>query len=581
MFTLCIMPLSFAKPDASQFGHDEIYIGTKRVHLAQVPGETLKYEHEHWKPSTEKRDIARALSRAVPGCNGRLGACNTDVVIPAIPAVDIVCSSCSNPTQDVSSWPLLLQKPLLKVKEEQYNEAKAFASGVRSAVVKVGENRWFRLKGCGNNDDGFIIRHTKEGIDAKGEPVAPYRDIRGSAFEETAIRELYMSSCVDNVLNPQGVSSCNKSMGYYRYDEPNLPLGPHVTPCCIVEETLGDRRLGTHIMSGIEILLPLLVKEEEIKEEDLLSIFPEKRPGRNSADMLVDTCELMTDYMIAKCSEPPLEGFGMPAEFGGYPDLPRDHTLFGALGSTILPEIAPDECVIPQQWTREGPREADSRWNKVWKENCENLSKCLSKLKEDAPNRKPAILTYLFSRIGYDCGKFMRSLHAMKTSWGTYQDAMCREGQWHCNAHANNMVLIPEEKGTHSFLSYLDLDMAFTADTFLDVWGIDSSSGKVGISEKIFDNVLFKEHVNFMEVLVGADSTNGVPQIAKKYIHSKEGKHLKLLKVCLYDTLLQGYMQAYFDDDTRYSVCSYDADLHEAAYNIIRLAVIIMSDYVA
>jgi len=143
------------------------------------------------------------------------------------------------------------------------------------------------------------------------------------------------------------------------------------------------------------------------------------------------------------------------------------------------------------------------------------------------------------------------------------------------------MVLIPEEKGTHSFLSYLDLDMAFTADTFLDVWGIDSSSGKVGISEKIFDNVLFKEHVNFMEVLVGADSTNGVPQIAKKYIHSKEGKHLKLLKVCLYDTLLQGYMQAYFDDDTRYSVCSYDADLHEAAYNIIRLAVIIMSDYVA
>ena len=72
-------------------------------------------------------------------------------------------------------------------------------------------------------------------------------------------------------------------------------------------------------------------------------------------------------------------------------------------------------------------------------------------------------LGYLFGRLGRDCGRFLRELHAMRISWGTYQDDMCRRDfdEWHCNAHANNMVLLPEADGTHlrSFLAYLDLDM--------------------------------------------------------------------------------------------------------------------------
>lgn len=37
-------------------------------------------------------------------------------------------------------------------------------------------------------------------------------------------------------------------------------------------------------------------------------------------------------------------------------------------------------------------------------------------------------------------------LHQEHISWGTFQDAMCRRDldEWHCNAHANNLVLLPE-----------------------------------------------------------------------------------------------------------------------------------------
>ena len=48
----------------------------------------------------------------------------------------------------------------------------------------------------------------------------------------------------------------------YHYAPPNCPLGttnPEVRPACIVERTRGDRRLGSHVLAGLELLLPLLI----------------------------------------------------------------------------------------------------------------------------------------------------------------------------------------------------------------------------------------------------------------------------------------------------------------------------------
>ena len=548
-----------------QFGSDEIYFGTKPVHLQPVPGQAVRYDHKAWYPSIEEADIERAVSRAFPGCKGRLGSALADVVIPAVPAVDIVCRS---PSTDVSMWPAFLQKPLLKVKRPQPGEPKAYASGVRSAVVKIKE-KWYRLKGCGNNDEGFIVRHLKGGGGAVADPEMTTRYIQGSAFAATAARELHMTSMLDEKLQKQNIPGCNKALGYYRYSAPNKPLGGRITPCCIVEETVGDRRLGTHVLGGIEMILPRLVDENVLNETSLLAIYPEKRPGRGHPASLVTAQELMTDYMIAKCNVPPHESHGLPT---GYPDLPRDHTLFGTFRTTPLPETAPDKTELPPQLTRTGPQKADPRWSTLWKENCERLTASLEELKDSG---KPSVLAYLFSRIGYECGQFLHHLHAMKVSWGTYQDAICLPSQWYCNAHANNLVVNPEGTAGQSFLSYLDLDMAFSADTFLDTWG----EGKVGLTDKEFNDLLFIEHVNFMEVIVGSDASNGLPQVAKEHVRSY-GEKIKLLQTGLYDTLLQGYMNAYFDDPN-YSVCEYDPALQKAAYCIIRLAIIVMGGYVA
>ena len=82
---------------------------------------------------------------------------------------------------------------------------------------------------------------------------ADWTDIRGSAFEWTALRELYMSAYTNALLHTHQVTGCNISKGMYMYDPPNQPLGKGFVPACIVEKTLGDRRLGTHIFAGIEV----------------------------------------------------------------------------------------------------------------------------------------------------------------------------------------------------------------------------------------------------------------------------------------------------------------------------------------
>ena len=76
--------------------------------------------------------------------------------------------------------------------KNDYPDLKAFASGVRSACVKI-DNKWYRLKGSGNNDQGFPVKTSSQVVET-GKPPIKTRQIRGSAFVHTARCENYYSS---------------------------------------------------------------------------------------------------------------------------------------------------------------------------------------------------------------------------------------------------------------------------------------------------------------------------------------------------------------------------------------------------
>lgn len=510
-------------------------------------------------------------------------------------------------------WPEGLRQPLIKVVNDPAAKGpKAVASGVRSCLVKL-DGRWYRLKGSGNNDEGFVVR-TSQGADG-----ANWRDIRGSAFAHTAMRENYMTAVLERELAHRGILGCNRAMGMYLYDPPNCPLGtdPDVRPACIVEETRGDRRLGTHVLAGVELLLPLLVSEEAVDEGRLLSLFPAGRPNSQSLTNLPATAELMYDNMVTTLATVP--GLSM------YPDVVWNaQSLCNLAGDAQghLPEVCPDHNTYPAQWTNAGSRPMDPRWYPLWEAACHQLAdarKALSQRSAKDGGAPPAVLPYLFSRIGVESGRFLRHLHALRISWATYQDGMCRRDfdEWHCNAHANNMVLLSEAVGLEegSFLSYLDLDMAFDDATFVDAWAAegalegaaeaaaarpeegaaggtvlsaerggrrglyDAADGPPPAATESYDRLLLRESVNFMEVLAGGDTTNGVPMVAKATVES-QGPILQAVKAGLYDTMMLGYLHGYHDDDA-FPRADADLQLHKAAYAIVRMAIVVMADYVA
>ena len=115
----------------------------------------------------------RACDQVGPGYD------TPDVLVPGIPALDLVCAAPTGPSHDTSDWPEFLRQPLVKVAPEAPEAAKdgeappkAVASGVRSALVKL-DGVWYRLKGCGNNTEGFTVR------ESRGQH-GTWRDVRGA-----------------------------------------------------------------------------------------------------------------------------------------------------------------------------------------------------------------------------------------------------------------------------------------------------------------------------------------------------------------------------------------------------------------
>jgi hypothetical protein len=575
---------------------DRYYFGTKPAFFKLVDGTSTIFTESEWclDNSPTAKENALALQEKIV-----LDGIEYPIAVPGIPAIDYVKRHCDLPVSPIAQ-PDLLRLPLLKCPEsESIVTYTGIASGVRSGLVKV-DSTWYRLKGCGNNADGFLMKvHCLPATDGSGEKRPAWQELRGCAFPQTTSRELMITSQLSRVLEPQGVLSANTSVGFASYSH---PLCPHIQPTCIITETKGDRRFGTHVLAGVELILPLLLNIDAIDVSKLSSLFPEMRPGRESttASDMVTTGSYMSDYLLGTFTA----GHDRDCKGLCWPDLERDGST---LANMISPEFAlpftvPEVCSCgdsvsyPCQWTREGPIDMTDEWKAEWDITCNELKECLSRVagvacaevspclvKDGSVAASSLVLGYLFSRCGYDAGRILRGIHGQRLSWGTYQDGLCRRDwdEWHCNAHANNLVVVPESSipadhpGAHSFLSFLDLDMAFAADDFIDV-----DTGAVGVSYEFFSNVQWKEHVSLMEVLAGSDSSTGVPKVAASVI-AAQSNEVAIIKSSLYDTIIMGYLGGYMDDIEKFPVMVYDDNLQAAAHCVIRLAIIVMADYIA
>ena len=154
-----------------------------------------------------------------------------------------------------------------------------------------------------------------------------------------------------------------------------LPFGPAIPTACIVERSLGDRRLRTHVLAGLDRLLPLVINVERLDHEVLLRAFPQDRPLRDGVfsydpkqydNLPMSTRQFITDH-CENCRDDYHCGIHKKNEFycntsGSIPGLRDSTTMINLSGQTAAAAAAalqaseqpPRPSCPPQQVTNAG-----------------------------------------------------------------------------------------------------------------------------------------------------------------------------------------------------------------------------------
>eukprot|EP00455_Lapot_gusevi_P023869 TRINITY_DN2478_c0_g1_i1.p1 TRINITY_DN2478_c0_g1~~TRINITY_DN2478_c0_g1_i1.p1 ORF type:complete len:528 (-),score=190.56 TRINITY_DN2478_c0_g1_i1:96-1592(-) len=497
---------------SDSFADDDLFFGSIPVFFKKVSGQTFPFQPEQIVVLRDAQHSQEALERLKPLVGW--GEEYEKMVIPAIPSYDYQLSK----SNDVSALPAQLQQPLLKVPQEDPAEKiPGVKSGVRSALVKLG-GRWYRLKGCGNNDQGF--------------PVVPVSanpnliNIRGSSFSHTTAIELVMSQRIASILQSEGFLCANASLGWFEYA---LPETSHerVVRCCTVFETLGNKRLGDHLLTGLERLLPFCLANTDSTE--LVNRF--NGMGR------VDGAEVSPTWL--------------------------------AVLMDSVDYLCATDCTLPEQAPSGVPHGVEPRWHSLWQQNTAILQQYYSRSHESEEKkdgaRSNSLLPYIFYRMGYDCGRVLSLLQQHDCSWGTYVDEMGT----HCNAHANNLVLLNPQTAQTSrhFLAPLDFDMAFVRDTFLFI----PPQGQT--LNDVFDEWMILERKGLAMTLGGDDQiSTGVTagcDLPPAYAP---------FRWALRDTLMAGFSHAIAGQA---DACPFDESLLVPSYALLRLALILTANEAA
>lgn len=498
------------------FTKEYLYFGTDPAYFAQAKGvfdyvkmDTAKYGE----PLKKKPRTRRPMTEE-----------NKDLVMPGLPCPDMEIEH--NPPEAVppeSEVPSEFKAPLIKVPEKSESIIiTGVRSGVRSGLVHI-NGKWYRLKGCGNNDQGFPTRALNSNGVATGE-----QEIRGCAYDYTTAREIIWTNRITSVLEKKdaNLKCANRSLpGWWKYTLDNAPF-PSIPRCCGLFETYGDRRLCTHLLHGIEKLLPMLVPEDIFKSQltKFTSLFD---PSRLTGDE----------------SEPI-----MPTPVAALCELPR------AKDATKVPLEVPSllsECLpFPENFS------VDARWKPVWDQFANDLlNACKSSSSANIP------LAYIYDRLGAEVGAILRIMHDNKISWGTFRDDLAT----HCNAHGNNVVVFPPAqpgKDNAWWLGPLDFDMTFSRCEHWD--------------EKSFETEIVPVEFSSMKMTIGGDSeaNSGVSEGATTIPGP-----LSVLVSTLRDSAVNGLVRGYEDSEKAH--VERDQNDIEKAKAIMGLALILTADVIS
>ena len=98
-------------------------------------------------------------------------------------------------------------------------------------------------------------------------------EIRGCCFSHTVLIEQYTSDLIGKLLAKHGVLVGNLPLAMWQYDSIQEDALPEVIKYCGVFETLGEKRLASHLFPGLESLLPLVFQDITMEQVNTSVVF--------------------------------------------------------------------------------------------------------------------------------------------------------------------------------------------------------------------------------------------------------------------------------------------------------------------
>ena len=560
---------------------EDLYFGDKYGYLYPCTGIFRSYKKEYiHQDDINKESVAEALKYSDD--LSYIKPEYKDVYVPVVPETLIYFKNENLKDDENEKIDSILSQPLIKAKElKDYPSYKCIISGHRSAVIKDPKTGiYYRLKGCGNDELGFNIKKT--------EGVMVEIVTRGSQYDSTCFRELFYSEKADENLKKLNFRCANYPIGFWKYgkdlhilpkenikneDLPKLENQiPEVDKYCGIFRTLGDKRLRTHLLCGLEKILEVIsticTSKQLINEEimnEIKKIYPQNRLPN----------EFETYKTIKFFGPDPKISY---EEWYKKPVYEKKHYDSIISCEILKKEIKENKNLKIFIDTCENYDELYNLLSEKLSEKHKTMAKnIIDKMKNDQKNGKKFFETLLniYIRIGYEVGKIKRCFQDANINWGSYVD---RGASYHCNAHSNNLVVLPQ--GNETILSPLDLDLAFGKDKMIVINKECPTFGQHDLS--YWDNYLNAEFVDLSLNLCGAEDYNfDFDKNKNKNPDSFEIKVRNVIKYLLCDCMLENYMKG-FDSIPSPDVIN-EKELKEDNFlhNIIKLALIATAEDIA
>ena len=441
---------------------------------------------------------------------------------------------------------------------EKLNKLYGIMSGERSAIIKDNNGKFYRLKGCGDFKKGFTI--LENNLEFKK------IDIRGCQLENNVFRELYYTYKINEILKKNNIEISNIPIGYWKYshelkfiddslNENNIieNSAPEIDKYCSIYETISDKRLGFHLLKGIEKII------ESIVETSIEKFNFNKKDLENIKNIYIENYR----YHKPVISLP--ENICLK-DFCKNPIYEKKHYDKLITYKSLIEKIKLNESIkkivlssnLIENWSEKLEKKLNCTFN-YYKDIINHL--LILKRKETDNKSIFEFLLDIFIRIGYETAKIKRIFQEEEFNWGTFN----AQSQFDvfCSSHYNNFIVLPSSKS--SLLSPVDFDLSFTKNNFINSDIHSKSFGK--FDQRIFDEYLIRELNTLIENLSGFYIYNNIPfeDEIKQYVYN-----------IINDSLIEIFMKT-FDGIKCDYLLTYNnfKDIH---HDLIKISLITTSD---